>query len=106
MILNIAAFLIALIYLSRRKKAGKKTSAIVWIDNVLYESETDEDEEINEAFLPKWLQEQREMIFAPSSIRQTRILGRGQYGTVYKGTLSQGKSVYAIGLYLYSHYQK
>ena len=90
----------------RRKKGGSQTSAILWKDNVLYESETDEDEENNERFLPRWLQEQREMIFAPSSIRQTQLLGTGQYGKVYKGTLSQGKSVYVIRFYLYSHYQK
>ena len=44
--------------------------------------------------LPKWLRDQSEMIFPPRCIEKEQKLGHGQYGTVFKGKLVLGKSVY------------
>ena len=42
--------------------------------------------------LPDWLKDHQEMLFAREHIIRKEELGRGQYGVVYKGSLSQGKA--------------
>ena len=53
--------------------------------------------------LPDWLQEKKEMVFPQHTIVKGECLGRGQFGTVFKGKLVQGNSEYAIR-YIYRHY--
>ena len=43
--------------------------------------------------LPNWLQNKKEMIFYQSSVTIGDLLGRGQFGAVFKGRLVQGSSV-------------
>ena len=42
--------------------------------------------------LPNWLKDHQEMLFPREHIIRKEELGRGQYGVVYKGILSQGKA--------------
>ena len=46
-----------------------------------------------QCMLPSWLTANPEMIFTPSSIKIEELLGQGQYGTVLRGKLYQGKAV-------------
>ena len=46
-----------------------------------------------QCILPSWLTANPEMIFTPSSIKIEETLGQGQYGTVFRGKLYQGKAV-------------
>ena len=56
-------------------------------------------EDVN--ILPSWLKTRPEMIYSQRCIQQTGLLGKGQFGTVYKGKLIQVNSVYVISfLYL------
>ena len=43
--------------------------------------------------LPTWLQNKKEIIFAHSSVIRDDLMGRGQFGEVFKGKLIQGKAV-------------
>ena len=43
--------------------------------------------------LPQWILDHQDMIFPNSSIKKISVLGSGQFGTVYKGTYSQGNAV-------------
>ena len=43
--------------------------------------------------LPQWIQDHPEMIFSSNLIKKISALGSGQFGTVYKGTYSQGHAV-------------
>ena len=42
--------------------------------------------------LPDWLKDHQEMLFAREHIIRNVELGRGKYGVVYKGSISQGKA--------------
>ena len=43
--------------------------------------------------LPQWILDHPDMIFSDSSIKKISVLGSGQFGTVYKGTFTQGHAV-------------
>ena len=43
--------------------------------------------------LPQWILDHPDMIFSNSSIKKISVLGSGQFGTVYKGTFTQGHAV-------------
>ena len=68
-----------------------------WESNELYDSKQSLDDEIHgdeeSSLLPEWLQERKEMIFPKYSITKGQQLGRGQFGSVFKGKLAQGNAV-------------
>ena len=89
--------LIKLVYKWRSKKWGK---IMKWEENVLYDSSISFSEETSDFcsgdedwMLPTWLQNKKEIIFAHSSVIKDDLLGRGQFGEVFKGKLIQGKAV-------------
>ena len=43
--------------------------------------------------LPQWILDHPDMIFSNNSIKKISVLGSGQFGTVYKGTFTQGHAV-------------
>ena len=43
--------------------------------------------------LPNWLKDKREMVFLKKCIVKGKLLGKGQFGNVYKGKLHQGNAV-------------
>ena len=45
------------------------------------------------AHVPTWLDENKEIVFAPEHIQRKEMLGSGQYGVVYKGIFCQGKAM-------------
>ena len=67
---------------------------MTWELNELYESEEDEMKDATQNILPSWLRLRPEMIYPQSSIQQTDKLGQGQFGSVYRGKLTQGNAVY------------
>ena len=81
---------------------------MLWEDNEYHESgvsENHDDYEIdtkyaftiyNHHMLPRWLQEKKEMIFLQRNIEKGELLGSGQFGVVFKGTLTLGNAVYVI----------
>ena len=46
--------------------------------------------------LPDWLKLQTEMIFPHRCIEKHQMIGRGQYGVVFKGKITVGNSVYVF----------
>ena len=42
---------------------------------------------------PEWLKARKEMLFSSSHLERGDKLGNGNYGSVYKGKLFQGKAV-------------
>ena len=90
--LTAAVFLIIQYY---RKKAKINATNRAWEMNPLYHSEESDAEENNneESFLPQWLTNKPDMIYQPKCLVQGEALGHGQYGTVYKGKLTQGNAV-------------
>ena len=67
--------------------------------NPLYQADSDSDiggmslrDEESEV-LPHWLTARPEMIYHNQSITKGQTLGHGQYGTVFKGKLTQGNAV-------------
>ena len=71
---------------------------IPWEMNELYDSDGSEDGGEEEPILPDWLNGRKEMIFTSDCIVKGGELGRGQYGSVYRGTLFQGQAVYVSTL--------
>ena len=76
---------------------------MIWEENALYFSQKSEFEEMKDFcfgeedwMLPIWLQNKKDMIFYQSSVIKGDLLGRGQFGAVFKGKLVQGSAVYAI----------
>lgn len=105
----------------KRKKAHYRIPQITLQDNKLHETDDNENEDqISEriptnileqsdvqgtdvhlidnktleiSMLPEWLRDKPEMIFPLTSTQKGQELGRGQYGTIFKGKLVLGKSV-------------
>ena len=67
---------------------------MTWEINELHETEESDDKVDDVSFLPKWLRENKEMIYPQSCIKTSQQLGQGQFGSVFKGNLIQGKAVY------------
>jgi hypothetical protein len=89
-------------YHRKRSKRYKHTALDEWRIspsttemNPLYHTDESDTEENNneESIIPQWLTMKPEMIYQPQCIEQGQALGHGQYGTVYKGKLSQGNAV-------------
>ena len=74
---------------------------MTWEDNISYNSEKSECEDRKDFcfgeedwMLPIWLQNKKDLIFYKSSVIKGDLLGRGQFGAVFKGKLVQGSAVY------------
>ena len=66
---------------------------MIWKQNDLYESKQSLAKSEGPLCLPEWLQDRTEMIFSKASIVKGKLLGKGQFGNVYKGKLHQGNAV-------------
>ena len=73
---------------------------MTWQENLLYTSTNSVCDEMKDFcfgdedwMLPIWLQNKKEMIFYRSSVIKSDLLGRGQFGAVFKGKLVQGSAV-------------
>ena len=64
-----------------------------WEMNSLYSSQGSEMECHEENIYPDWLVARTEMVFHSSQVERKEKLGSGNYGSVYKGQLTQGKAV-------------
>ena len=64
-----------------------------WKTNRLYSSQASEMECHDENIYPDWLMAREEMVFYSSQVERREKLGSGNYGSVYKGQLTQGKAV-------------
>ena len=67
--------------------------SIAWEGNDLYESKQSLAKSEVPFDLPDWLKDKKEMIFLKNSITKGKLLGKGQFGNVYKGKLYQGNAV-------------
>lgn len=62
-------------------------------DNRIDDHDDTGDEKMDFHILPAWLSIKCDMIYPPCCVESGAALGHGQYGTVYKGTLTQGNAV-------------
>ena len=92
----------------KRKKTKYRIPQMKWASNTLHDTdESNNDDHACEMdnepddlmMLPKWLQEKKDMIFPQECIQTGQEIGYGQYGTVFKGKLALGNSVYVDILY-------
>ena len=61
----------------------------------VHREEAIEDNDFDKEYvLPDWLRKRKEMIFPETSVMKGQQLGKGQFGTVFKGALVQGNAVY------------
>ena len=73
--------------------------SIAWKENELYESNQILAKSEGPTSLPNWLKDKnsgidkREMVFLKKCIVKGKLLGKGQFGNVYKGKLHQGNAV-------------
>ena len=67
--------------------------AMTWEMNELYDSEENGNKD-DDSILPSWLRVRKEMIFPQRCIETSQQLGKGQFGSVFKGKLIQGNAVY------------
>ena len=90
---------VTLYYLKKRDQSSIQSSStnpiqsIVWKQNDLYESKQSLAKSEGHLCLPDWLKDRSEMIFSKASIVKGKLLGKGQFGNVYKGKLHQGNAV-------------
>ena len=90
---------ITLYYIKKRDQSSVQSSStnpiqsIVWKQNDLYESKQSLAKSEGPSCLPDWLRDITEMIFSKASIIKGKLLGKGQFGNVYKGKLHQGNAV-------------
>ena len=68
-------------------------ASIAWKENELYESKQSLAKSEAPSSWPDWLKDKREMVFLKNSIVKGKLLGKGQFGNVYKGKLHQGNAV-------------
>ena len=78
-------------YLFKRIRFRRSPSE--WMTNDLYHRREGVKEGEEDASLPDWLQTRKEMIFPKSCITTGQQLGKGHFGSVFKGHLTQGKAV-------------
>ena len=90
---------VTLYYIKKRDQSSVQSSStnpiqsIVWKQNDLYESKQSLAKSEGPLCLPDWLRDRTEMIFSKTSIVKGKLLGKGQFGNVYKGKLHQGNAV-------------
>ena len=71
-----------------------------WENDSMHNSESSEIVSKEDHSYPEWLTAKKEMIFSSNHLERGEKLGNGNYGSVYKGKLSQGKAVYVANDYL------
>ena len=76
-----------------KKTQNQVTNDLVWKDNSLYDSNESLDFLKVPSKLPDWLKDRSEMIFSLDLISMGIQLGKGQFGTVFKGNLKQGNAM-------------
>ena len=94
LLIAVAIFVFLVYYQKKMTCCFGMKMKIVLEDNSIYESEAIEKIIRNTPISPDWLLEKQEMIFPLDSIEKNQELGKGQYGSVFKGKLVQGKAVY------------
>ena len=67
--------------------------SIAWKENELYESKQSLAKSEAPPSWPDWLKDKKEMVFLKNSIVKGKLLGKEQFGNVYKGKLQQGNAV-------------
>ena len=67
--------------------------SIAWKENELYESKQSLAKSEAPSSWPDWLKDKKEMVFLKNSIVKGKLLGKEQFGNVYKGKLHQGNAV-------------
>lgn len=73
---------------------AKNTDGISTYPLKEHEEQGDDNSTMDTSALPKWLRERPDMIYPHSCTEKGQQLGKGQYGTVFKGKLVLGNSVY------------
>ena len=68
-------------------------NSIVWKQNTLYDGNYSLSHSDTKYNLPDWLSDRKEMIFLQKYVVKGKLLGKGQFGNVYKGKLHQGSAV-------------
>ena len=79
-----------------KKKTRQRIPATTWEMNDRYESEGSDNKVEEETILPHWLRVRPEMVYPHRCIEKDQELGKGQFGSVFKGRLIQGNAVYVI----------
>ena len=104
------AIVITFVFLSicKRWYKNREMPVVKWEDKEYYLSEIIENDkdcqtDIDDAFtlhnhpmLPGWLKEHKDMIFLQSNIEKGQMIGRGQFGVVFKGKINLGNAVYVF----------
>ena len=80
-------------YLRQYKMNRTTNHEFVWKQNELYDSRESLDSINESSDLPEWLKDRKEMLFSKNFIIKGKQLGKGQFGTVFKGKLTQGNAV-------------
>ena len=65
----------------------------IWKQNSLYNSDESLDSLNENSGTPGWLKCRKEMLFSEDNIKKGQQLGKGAFGTVFKGQLNQGNAV-------------
>ena len=88
-----------LVWKRSNHKKKQATRNMKWEENEFYTSENSKNEgfEDNDFIaddprLPMWLKLRKEMIFPKESIENMQKIGSGQFGAVFKGTISHGNA--------------
>ena len=85
--------LLLLIWIASRyfpfPRSERRTVEEAHLEETIVDNDFDKD-----YVLPDWLRKRKEMIFPETSVMKGQQLGKGQFGTVFKGALVQGNAVY------------
>ena len=63
-----------------------------WVENRFPNSGDEKITDEQTSLIPNWLMMNKSMIFSQESVKKDELLGKGQYGCVYKGKLFQGNA--------------
>ena len=91
------AIIFILLRLYKNKEKNPSIPQTIWKANDLYDSKQSlslldvDSSDLNG--LPDWLRNRKEMIFSKNSIENGKLLGKGQFGNVYKGKFRHGNAV-------------
>ena len=76
-----------------RIKRQATTNEFIWKQNSIYNSDESLDYLNENSGIPGWLKSRNEMLFSDNNIKKGLQLGKGAFGTVFKGQLNQGNAV-------------
>ena len=95
LILLLLSGFVLVYYCYDKKRAHHRIPQMTWELNELHETEESDNEVEEEPVLPDCLRKiNPEMIYPQSCIEKTQQLGQGEFGSVFKGKLTQGNAVY------------